>query len=102
MFLLGAVVLTHARDVQAECVSIKLQARFRITDDDCSVIDTEKQLFFLLPLRIAFAGRELKNLEPVLIRIAKVKCLDAAGIFVPVGKSLWTSRGVFDFVRAQQ
>src|SRR6185437_14402934 len=101
MLLLRAVVLTRARDVQSECVSIKLQARFRVTDDDRSVIDAEKQLVFLLPLRITFAGRELKNLEPMLVRIAKVKRLDAAGIFVPIGQSLWTSRSVFDFVRAQ-
>src|ERR1041384_6127371 len=102
MFLLGAVVLARTRDVQAECVSIKLQTRFGVADDDCRMIDTQKQFVFLLPLLIAFAFRELKDLEPVLIGIAKVKSPDAAGIPVPIRQTLWPSGGVFDFVLTQQ
>src|SRR5689334_17748121 len=102
MFLLGAVILTRAGDAQAECVAIKLQARFGIAHDNRSVVDTEKQFVFLLPLLIALACGKLQNLEPVLVRIAKVESLDAARILVPIRRPLWTSRSMFDFVLAQQ
>src|ERR1051325_1110928 len=102
MFLLRAVVLTGPRDVQTECISIKLQARLGIADDDCGMIDSQKQLVLVLPLLIALAFRKLQNLEPVLIRIAKVESLDAAGVLVPVRQTLWTGRSVFDLVLAQQ
>src|SRR5262245_1306745 len=102
MFLLRAVVLAGARYVQAERVSIKLQARLGIANHDCGMIDTKKQFVFLLPFLIALAFRELQNLEPVLVGIAKVKSLDTTGILVPIGQPLWTSRGMFDFVLTQQ
>src|SRR4029079_1578566 len=97
MFLLCAVILAHARDAQAQCVSIKLQTCLSITDYDRRVINTQKQLVFTLPLLITFAGRELKNLEPVLVRITKVERLDATCVFVPIRETLWTSRSMFDF-----
>src|ERR1700752_2788024 len=102
MFLLSAVVLTRARDVQTQCISIELETRFSVGDDDRRVIDSQKQPVFLLPLLITFAGRELQNLEPVLVRIAEVKSLDAAGVLVPVRQKLWTSRSMFDLVLTQQ
>src|ERR1043166_9832641 len=100
MFLFGAVVLARAGDVQPECVAIKLQTRFRITDDDRGVIDTEKQFVLALPLLIALAFRKLQDLEPVLVRIAKVECLNAAGVLVPIRQSLWASRRMFEIGRA--
>src|ERR1044071_4029782 len=102
MFLLCAVVFARAGDVQTECVSIKLQTRLGIADDYRGMIDAKKQFVFLLPLLIAFTFRKLQNLEPVLVRVSKVKCFDAARILVPVRQALWTSRGVFDFVLSQQ
>src|SRR6185369_5628267 len=98
MFLLCAVVLARAGDAQAECVAIKLQTRLGVADDDRGVIDAKKQFVFLLPLLLAFAFRELQNLEPVLVRVSKVKRFDAARVLVPVRQALWASRGVFDFV----
>src|SRR6185437_2932282 len=102
MFLLGTVVLARARDMQTECVSIELQTRFSVSDDDRRVVDTEKQFIFHLPLLIALAFRKLQNLEPVLVRIAEVKRFDAPRILVPVRQTLWTSRSVLDFVLTQQ
>src|SRR5215510_13683960 len=101
MFLLGAVVLAGAGDVQTECVSIKLQTRFGIADKDRGMIDTEKQLVLPLPLLSTLAFRELENFEPVLVRIAKVKSLDAARVLVPIRQTLWTSGSMFDFVLTQ-
>jgi len=66
------------------------------------MIDAKKQFVFLLPLLIAFAFRELQDLEPMLVRIAEVERLDAAGVLVPVGQTLWSGRSVFDFVLSQQ
>src|ERR1043165_2971806 len=102
MFLLGAIVFTRARNVQPERVAIKLQARVGIADDDGGVIDSQKQLVLLLPLPVALTFRELQNLEPVRVGIAKVKGLDAACVLVPVGQTLWTRRSVFDLIHAQQ
>src|SRR6185369_4483947 len=102
MLLFCAVVLARTCDMEAERVSIELQTRFRIANDDCGVIDTKKQPVFLLPLLIALALGELQNLEPVFVWIAKVECLDAAGVLVPIGQTLWTTRRMFDFVLTQQ
>src|ERR1044072_899256 len=102
MFLLGAVVLTAARDVQTQSIAIKLQTRFSVAHNYCRVIDSQKQPVLLLPLPITFTRRELQNLQPVLVRIPEVKSLDAARVLVPVGQTLWTSRRVFDFVLSQQ
>src|SRR5215510_9999450 len=102
MFLLCAVVLAGACDMQTECVSIELQTRFRVADNDRGMIDTKKEFVFRLPLLIALAFRKLQYFEPVLIGIAKVKRLDAARVFVPVRQALWTSRSVFDFILSQQ
>src|SRR6185436_9849633 len=98
MFLLGPVVFTRAGDAETKRVAIKFQTRLSISHDDRGVIDPEKKLVLTLPLLIAFTGRELQDLEPVLVGIAKVKCLDAARVFVPVGQTLWTSGSMFDFI----
>src|SRR5262245_25261112 len=102
MFLLGAVILARAGDVETERVSIELQTRFRVADNDGSMIDSKKQFVFLLPLLIAFAFGKLQYFEPVLVRIAKVESLDATRVLVPVRQTLWTSRSMFDFVLTQQ
>src|SRR5690348_6545936 len=102
MFLLCAVVLAHARNAQTERIAIKLQTRFGVANNDCRMIDTKKQFVFLLPLLIALALGKLQNLEPVLVRIAEVKSLDATGILVPIRQTLWTSGSMFDFVLTQQ
>src|SRR5689334_9227712 len=102
MFLLCAVVLARPGDVQTECVAIKLQTRFCITDHDRRVIDAKKQFVFLLPFLIALAFRELQNLEPVLVWVSKIKRFDAACVLIPIRQTLWTSRGMLDFVLSQQ
>src|ERR1041385_2366940 len=102
MFLLGAVVLAAACYAETKCVAIKLQTRFGVTNDNCRMIDSKKQFVFILPLLIALTFGKLKNLEPVLVRIAEVKRFDAARILVPVGQTLWTSRSMFYFVLTQQ
>ncbi len=102
MFLFGSVILARARDRQPEYIAIKLQTRFRVSDDDRRVIDTEKQSILSLPLRVALVCGKLQDLQPVFVRIAKVECLDAACVFVPIGKTLRASGSVFDLILAQQ
>src|SRR5882672_9414820 len=66
------------------------------------MINAEKQSIVSLPFRIAFTFRKLKNLKPVRVRIAKIESFDAARVLVPVRQPLRTSRGMLDFVLAQQ
>src|SRR5215213_4132779 len=101
MFLLCAIVLTGTCDVKAQGISIKSQTRLCVSHNDSRVIDPEKQLVLPLPLPITFARRKLKNLEPVFVRIAKVKSLDTTRVLVPIGQTLWTSGSMFDFVLTQ-
>src|SRR5712691_12758583 len=98
MLLLSAVILTRTCDTQAEHVAIKLQTRFGVTNNDCRMIDSQKQLVRSMPFRITLAFGKLQDLQPVFVRIAKVKSFDTAGILVPVRQTLWTSRGMLDFV----
>src|SRR5215510_9351301 len=102
MFLLCAVVFARAGDVQTECVAIKLQTRLSIADNNRGMIDTKKKLVFLLPLLITLTLRKLQDLEPMLVRIAKVESFDAARVLVPIRQTLWTSGSMLHFVLAQQ
>src|SRR5687768_6110402 len=102
MFLLCAVVLAGACDAQTERISIELQTRLCVSHHNGGVIDSQKQLVFPLPFLITFVRWKLQDLEPVLVRVTKVKSFDTTGVLVPVGQTLWTSGSMFDFVFTQQ
>src|SRR5947208_11990352 len=99
MLLFRAVVLTAALDAYPQNVPIKFQTLISTADHDRSVVDAqEKFVARSMPLRIALAFRKLQDLEVMPIGVAKVEGLDAAGVFVPVGQPLRTSRSMFHFV----
>src|SRR5437016_1923737 len=54
-----------------------------------------------MPLGIALAGGEGQNFQRMAVRVAKIKCADAAGVLVPIGQSLRAWRSVLYFVPAQ-
>src|SRR6476659_8546043 len=98
MLLFSAVILTRTCDLQTQHIAIKFQTRFSVADDNRRVVNAEKQTIGSLPFRIALSFGELQDLKPMFVRIAKVKCLYAASILVPVRQTLRTGRRVFDFV----
>src|ERR1051325_4372083 len=102
MLLFSSVILTRTCDVQTQHIAIKFQTRFSVADYNRRMVNAEKQTISSLPFRIALSFRELQDLKPVFVGIAKIKCLYAAGILVPVRQTLRTCRGMLDFVLAQQ
>ena len=52
------------------------------------MVDPEEEQVLLLPAWVAFAGRELDQLERVPVRIAEINGADPTGIRVPGGKLL--------------
>src|SRR5215471_10708455 len=98
MLLFRSVILTCSSDAQSQHIAIKLQTCVGVTDDNRRVIDTEKKTILSLPFRVALAFGKLQDLQPVLVRIAKVESFDPAGILVPVRQPLRTGRGMLDLV----
>src|SRR5216110_3175719 len=93
MFLLRAVVFTFPGDAHSENIAIKLEARFGVRYRDRRVIDTkEESAARFVPLRRSLVLGEFQNLDEMLVRILEIERLDARGVLIPVGQSLWSGR----------
>ena len=100
--LLGSVVGAVASHAKPKRVPIEPQARVRIGDDNRRVVDAEKQpAFGCLPLRVAFAGGELQDLERMTVGVLEVERLDSARRDVPIREPLRLGRCVLDLVLSE-
>ena len=106
MLLLDAVIFALTRHAHSERVAIKRQALLRIAHDDGRVINAKKNRSAglrpgVLPLRIAFARRKENDFQHMILRVAKIKRLDARRAFVPFRQRLRRGRDVLHLVREQ-
>src|ERR1700747_2046417 len=102
MFLLGAVVFAFAGDSQSQQIAIKAQARFCVSHNDCSVINSEKELVGVpMPFLLSLIRRELQNLKWMAVGIFEIESLYSRGILVPVWQALRPRRRVLDLVLAE-
>jgi len=62
MLLLSSIILTLARDLEAQQIAIELQTRVGIRDHDSGVVDAKKQpVTWPMPFWIPFAFRKLQD-----------------------------------------
>src|SRR5215472_662883 len=102
MFLFGAVVFTLTGDGETECIAIKFQSRFRITNDHRCVVDSEKKVAGRsMPFRCALIRRELQNFERMAVRVREIERANAGSRFDVLWKSLWPRRSVLHLVLSQ-
>jgi len=102
VLLLHAVVFTFTRHAHSKQVAIELQARFCVRDHEGGVINSqEKFSSFFLPFGITFASREPNDLQHMVFRIPKIKCLDPCCARVPFRQGLRRRGHVFNPSLAQ-
>ena len=86
VFLLCSVVFALSGHPQTEQIAVELEACICVRDGDGRMIDPEKEAFTAaMPFRISLALWKLEDFNRVLIRILKIKSLDATGTLVPIG-----------------
>src|SRR5271165_1222057 len=102
MFLFRAVVFTLSGYAHSENIAIKLEARFGVRYRDRRVIDTEEESAArFVPLGRSLVLGKFQNLHGMLVGILEIERLDARGVFIPIGQSLWSGRSVLDAIFTQ-
>src|SRR5262245_4732457 len=100
MFLFSTEIFAFASFAQTQQIAVEPETRVRVRNPDGSMIDPKKQLVsFLLPARIPFAGREINDLQVVLIWISKIERLDSGRGFNRCGQGLWPGGNELNFER---
>ena len=91
LFLFDPRVVTSADNGKSEQIAVEPQTRVGVANGDGAMVYAEEQLVRSgMPLRLPFVGREVYELERVVIGISEVEGFDAGGIDIPIGKALRT------------
>src|SRR5215471_5356171 len=99
VFLLRTVIFALSGNPQTKKIAIKLEARFRVGNCDCGVINSEKKAAIkTMPLGITLPFGEPEDFDGMLVRILEVESPDAACVLVPIREALRRGRGVLDLV----
>src|SRR5271167_3109481 len=103
MLLFCSPVFAFSCDGETEDVAPEVQARVRVGDHDCGVVDAEeKAAVFRMPPWVPLARRKLEDFQRVPVRVLEVKGANPASLRVPIGKALRRTRCTLDVVSAQQ